>query len=129
MNTVQVAVGVIRRADDVFICLRSEHQHQGGKWEFPGGKIDHGESVVEALKRELQEEIGISVIRCRPLIEITHDYGDKRVALLVREVLDFNGEPHGVEGQQHKWCPIDSLNPADFPTANVAILDALTTSK
>ncbi|NMH59204.1 8-oxo-dGTP diphosphatase MutT [Alteromonas ponticola] len=129
MKTVQVAVGVIRRADEVFICLRPDHQHQGGKWEFPGGKIDAGETVVAALKRELQEEVGIAVKRCKPLIDITHDYGDKRVALLVREVIDFDGEPHGVEGQQHKWCSIHQLNAADFPAANVAILDALTTSE
>ncbi len=125
MKIVQVAVGVIRRAGKVFICLRADHQHQGGKWEFPGGKVDAGESVVDALKRELREEIGIEVISCQPFLDISHDYGDKQVALLVREVTGFTGEPHGVEGQEHKWCTIDSLDEKDFPAANVAILDAL----
>ncbi|MCW8091618.1 8-oxo-dGTP diphosphatase MutT [Alteromonas sp. ASW11-130] len=128
MKIVQVAVGVIRRADEVFICLRPDHQHQGGKWEFPGGKIDAGESVVDALRRELFEEVGITVNNCQPLIDITHDYGDKRVALLVREVTDFSGEPHGVEGQKHKWSQITSLKAEDFPAANVAILDVLKAS-
>ncbi len=54
MKQVHVAVGVVRRDNTFFICKRADHQHQGGKWEFPGGKVEAGESVEEALDRELQ---------------------------------------------------------------------------
>lgn len=125
MSQVNVAVGVIYRDDHIFVCLRPEDKHQGGKWEFPGGKIDAGESVVEALTRELDEEVDIRVQEASHLIDIAHDYGDKQVVLHVYMVTRFTGEPHGKEGQQGKWLAKSALVAADFPAANVAIIEAL----
>ncbi|WP_338518517.1 8-oxo-dGTP diphosphatase MutT [Alteromonas gracilis] len=125
MKVVHVAVGVITRGDNIFITLRQDHLHQGGKWEFPGGKVEEGESVQEALARELLEEVGIDVLASEPVIVITHDYGDKVVKLDVHRVCEFSGEPHGKEGQSSRWVELNALNADDFPEANVPIIDAL----
>lgn len=128
MKEVHVAVGVILRGRQVYVCLRPEDKHQGGKWEFPGGKVDSGETVHQALERELAEETGISVSASSPLTEVVHDYGDKRVRLDVHLVTGFDGEPYGAEGQQGQWWSVDALDPAVFPQANKAIISALHTA-
>ncbi|WP_414828236.1 8-oxo-dGTP diphosphatase MutT [Alteromonas sp. H39] len=125
MAEVHVAVGVILRGHQVYVCLRPDDKHQGGKWEFPGGKVDGDETVEQALQRELDEEVGIRVIQTSPLTVITHDYGDKKVVLDVHTVTTFTGEPFGKEGQEGQWRDINALSPEDFPAANVEIIDAL----
>ncbi|WP_018983224.1 8-oxo-dGTP diphosphatase MutT [Salinimonas chungwhensis] len=125
MQQVDVAVGVIKRGDETFVTLRPADKHQGGKWEFPGGKKEAGESTFAALKRELLEETGITVNASEPLILIEHDYGDKLVRLDVHLVEDFAGEPYGRENQQGKWLGLNDLAQADFPAANAAIIDRL----
>ncbi|CAG0995784.1 partial ADP-ribose pyrophosphatase, partial [Gammaproteobacteria bacterium] len=79
-SVLHVAVGVIRNGSgEVLVARRHERLHQGGLWEFPGGKVEPGETVEDALRRELREELSIGVESARPLIKIAHDYGDKRV--------------------------------------------------
>lgn len=125
MKKVHVAVGVILRDQHTFVCLRGAHQHQGGKWEFPGGKVDTGETVTDALCRELEEEVGIQVNASEPLTVIEHTYPDKHVVLDVHTVRDFAGTPHGREGQQSRWVALAALAPEEFPAANVPIIDVL----
>lgn len=126
MKTVHVAVGVVTDSRGrVLVALRPKDVHQGGLWEFPGGKCESGETIGQALGRELREELGIEVIEDRPLCCIRHDYRDKRVLLEVRRVLEFDGEPVGREGQPLRWADIQSLNPAEFPAANAAIIRRL----
>lgn len=127
VKLINVAVGVVIRQQRFFVCRRLSHQHQGGKWEFPGGKIDEGESVEEALRRELKEEIGIVVKAAAPLMEITFSYPDKSVILHVSIVSDFTGKEHGAEGQESKWVSFAELIQLDFPAANVQIIDKLKT--
>lgn len=126
MQTIEVAVGVIQDADGrVLVSRRHEQAHQGGKWEFPGGKREPCESITDALSRELKEELGISVKDCEPLIRIRHEYPEKTVLLDVRTVTRFEGVPHGREGQPVLWKPAAELDPDDFPPANRAIIQAL----
>lgn len=123
MKTVHVAVGVvIDEASRVLVSLRAAQAHQGGLWEFPGGKCEPGETIEEALRRELDEELGIQVLSDAPLCTIEHDYGDKRVLLEVRRVLSFAGEAQGREGQAVRWSALNSLDPAQFPAANLPII-------
>jgi 8-oxo-dGTP diphosphatase len=122
---VHVAVGVIVREQKFFMTKRLAHVHQGGKWEFPGGKVEQDETVASALLRELKEEIAIDVLACLPLVEISHDYGDKKVLLEVFVVDNFNGEPTAQEGQKEGWFSLAQLHRLDLPAANQAILEKL----
>ena len=125
MKRVHVAVGVLRNeAGEILISYRHPDLHQGGLWEFPGGKVESGETVQQALARELHEELGISIGPCEALIEVVHDYSDKAVLLDVWLIQSFEGEPRGREGQALAWCPPDRLEDYDFPAANDPIAAA-----
>ena len=125
MKRIHVVAAVIRGADGrILIARRAATQHQGGLWEFPGGKVEAGESVDAALARELREELGIEVSRSRALIKVSHDYPDKQVLLDVWEVTGFTGEPHGAEGQPLAWVSPRDLVNYEFPEANAPIVAA-----
>lgn len=126
MSEVRVAVGVVRDGEGrILIALRPPHKHQGDLWEFPGGKIEPGESCEAALARELFEELGITVRRSIPLIGIPFHYPDKKVFLDVREVVSFEGDPHGKEGQPLRWVPTLGLGDYTFPAANTPIVNSV----
>lgn len=122
---VNVAVGVIKKNNAIFICKRANEQHQGGLWEFPGGKVEAGESVFAALKRELSEEVGITIHSSSQLMVIEHDYGDKCVKLDIHVVSNFSGEAHGAEGQPSEWVAINQLSNYEFPAANAEIIEKI----
>ncbi|WP_317930911.1 8-oxo-dGTP diphosphatase MutT [Halioxenophilus sp. WMMB6] len=122
---VHVAVGVVHRDGHILLAKRAEHQHQGGLWEFPGGKVELGEGAEQALTRELNEELAIVPTRTAPLMEVCHDYSDKSVRLTVSLVLEFDGEPFGVEGQPTAWVPVATLTDYEFPEANRPIVERL----
>lgn len=125
MKRVHVAAAVIRGLDGrVLIARRPDDKHQGGLWEFPGGKVEEGEAVHVALARELKEELGIDVEQARPLIRVQHDYSDKHVLLDVWEVSAFSGAPHGAEGQPLAWVTPRDLPDYEFPAANEPIVQA-----
>ncbi|MBU2710238.1 Nudix family hydrolase [Zooshikella harenae] len=125
-KSVHVAVAVIvNTSGEVLIAKRASHQHQGDKWEFPGGKVESGEEVTEALVRECQEELNITVKPSRRLIAITHDYGDKCVMLDVWYVDHLSGQPVGLEGQPIRWVTMDELWSYTFPSANKPIIHAI----
>ncbi len=121
-----VAVGVVKGRDNhVLISQRAKGVHQGGLWEFPGGKVEQGETVQQALKRELKEELGISVLALSPLIKIKHHYPDLKVLLDVWTVTHFLDEPRGCEGQEIKWVGSEQLMNYTFPAANYPIINAV----
>ncbi len=126
MAVVHVVVGVIiNKKNQVLIAKRANHQHQGNKWEFPGGKVENDESPTETLTRELKEELGIEVQSASHLIDIRHEYTDKTVHLEVFEVRDWQGDAEGREGQPLRWVERSALNQYEFPEANTEILSAL----
>lgn len=125
-DVTEVVVGVVCNArGEVFIARRSPHVHQGGMWEFPGGKVRPGEGRWQALQRELSEELGIEPRTGRPLIEIVHAYPEVNVRLDVWLVHAFAGTPSGREGQEVAWVAPARLEVDRFPVANRAIVHAL----
>lgn len=125
MKRVHVAAAVILAEDcRILIAKRPDDKHQGGLWEFPGGKVEEGEDVRVALARELEEELAIQPTAARPLIQVRHDYPDKQVLLDVWEVSAFSGEPHGAEGQPLAWVTQRELLDYEFPAANQPIVAA-----
>lgn len=122
---VHVAVGIIKQDSHILLAKRHGHLHQGGKWEFPGGKVEAGETTSEALKRELKEEVGLMVHTSQPYMEISHDYPDKQVLLDIHLVEDFSGEASGIEGQQIEWVSLQDIGTYQFPDANQPILDKI----
>ena len=122
---IHVAVGLVLDNDRVFVAQRDQNAHQGGLWEFPGGKVDAGETVEAALSRELNEELGIFVDYAEPVMQIKHDYTDRIVLLDVWQIARYRGEPSGCEGQPVKWLAINELLAEQFPAANQAIVDWL----
>jgi 8-oxo-dGTP diphosphatase len=123
---IRVVAAVLRDGcGRVLIAQRPPGKHMAGYWEFPGGKIAPGESSEAALARELAEELGVSLRRCHPLLQLRHDYPDRVVELDVFLVDDYGGEPTGLEAQALKWVAAaqlagEALLPADRP-----IIDAL----
>lgn len=123
---IHVAVGVILNADgQILVARRADTQHLGGLWEFPGGKLEPGETVQQALQRELREELAIEVLGQRPLCRIEHTYPGKAVLLDVWIVDSFDGTPVGMEQQPLRWLDVDQLKPEEFPAANRLIIRRL----
>lgn len=123
-----VAVGVILDPrGNILLTCRAADAHQGGLWEFPGGKVEAGETLEHALARELAEELDINTGRTTPLLEVRHNYGDKFVLLDVHVVWEFTGEARGMEQQPLAWVPVDKLRDYDFPAANEPIVEAVET--
>ncbi|MEN9433129.1 MAG: hypothetical protein RLZZ422_718 [Pseudomonadota bacterium] len=111
----------------VLLAKRPDHKHQGGKWEFPGGKVEPNETPQQALVRELQEELGIRVdIKALQCFQtIVHEYPEKQVHLEFWQVFDFEGVPEGLEGQDVQWFNITALSTLTFPPANQPIVERL----
>lgn len=119
------AAALVDGTGRVLISRRPEGVHQGGLWEFPGGKVEPTETPREALARELTEELGIRLQAARPLIQVHHDYGDRTVWLDVWRVESWSGEPRGQEGQAVRWAEPKSLDARLFPPADAPIIVAL----
>jgi len=123
---IHVAAGaVVDPEGRVLIAQRPPQAHQGGLWEFPGGKLERSETPEQALARELAEELGIKIAACRPLIRVEHDYADRRVLLDVYRVDAYEGMPVGREGQPLAWLEPWAMDPAQFPAADRPIITAL----
>jgi len=126
MKPVHVAVAVIQDEQGrVLLSRRPEHAHQGGLWEFPGGKVEPGEGLSAALKREITEELGLDISAHSPLIRLTHHYPDKSVLLDVHRVTAFTGAPRGLEGQPLAWVGLDEIDAYPLPAADRPIVNAL----
>lgn len=126
MKQVQVAVGVLKQHNQVLIARRQAHQTHAHHWEFPGGKIEAGESAKQALTREFAEEVGVEVEAWQPLIQIPWQYEHLKVNLQVFVSESYFGEVQGCEGQEVRWVELNDLVDYAFPVANQGILTALT---
>lgn len=125
-RSIHVVAAVLRdRQGRVLLAQRGEGRHLAGMWEFPGGKVDPGETPERALARELEEELGIRAGVSRPLIAVEHSYPARRVLLDVRELLDWHGEPWGREGQPLRWVRPEAMSALPMPEADAPVVAVL----
>ncbi len=109
----------------MLLSRRPDHAHQGGLWEFPGGKLEPGEPVEAGLARELEEELGVTPTAMRPLIRVRHRYPDREVLLDVWRVDAWTGEPEGREGQAIEWVAPGDLPKRALPAADLPVAAAV----
>jgi 8-oxo-dGTP diphosphatase len=121
-----VLVGLIGDAQGRWLVnQRRPGTDLAGFWEFPGGKLKKGETPLAALRRELDEELGIHVLAAEPWLRLEHDYPDKKVLLDVWRVLDYRGEVGAREGQALDWVVAARLAALPLLPADLPIVDAL----
>ena len=107
------------------IAKRQKGKHLENYWEFPGGKLESGESRLQALRRELLEEISIVVTEAEPFMQVYHRYPERNVLLDTWIVNAFQGPVEAREQQQLQWINMDQVERFLFPPADIPILDAL----
>ncbi|GKV81894.1 MULTISPECIES: 8-oxo-dGTP diphosphatase MutT [Pectobacterium] len=118
-----VAVGIIRNAEQqYFIARRPDGVHMAGMWEFPGGKVEEGETPEQALIRELHEETGIEASAPQALNDKTFSTPERIITLHFFLVETWQGEPYGREGQESRWVNVDELREEEFPPANAEMI-------
>ncbi|MBN2050038.1 MAG: 8-oxo-dGTP diphosphatase MutT [Spirochaetales bacterium] len=124
-KTLEVTAAVIRRNGLVLIGKRRAADYCGGLWEFPGGKIEPGESPEECLKRELAEELGIECAVGELLIETLHAYPDRaiRISAFLADIL--SGEPAALEHDEIRWVKPEDLPSYAFVPADLPIVDRI----
>ena len=123
---IPVSTGIIVSDDKVLIGMRPKEKNLPGLWEFPGGKIELGESPEQALARELEEELGITSKADKLLMAVTHDYSGAGILLLFYLVKFWQGEPKNLHHQEIKWVKWSELANYDLPEANKKVLPDLT---
>ncbi|MCU0796319.1 MAG: (deoxy)nucleoside triphosphate pyrophosphohydrolase [Akkermansiaceae bacterium] len=128
---IDVVAGLILDAHGrLLACRRPEEKHLGGLWEFPGGKIEAGESPATALVRELHEELGIDVaVLDFPLSPVVHDYGRGPIRLIPLACTIVSGTPAPHEHSEIRWCPPHEIQALDLAAADLPILHEWLTSR
>lgn len=126
MKTLQISVGIIRNSQgEIFITQRAADAHMANKLEFPGGKIEEGESSEQVLVRELQEEVGITAKAYSLFDKLEYQFPDRHITLWFWLVNSWEGEPWGKEGQPGRWMAQSALVAEDFPPANEPVITKL----
>lgn len=126
MKTINISIAIVKNSDEQFlIALRPSKSHQGGKWEFPGGKVEGSESFEQAMTREVFEEVGLTVSEYQLFETLFFDYGDKQLNMQFYLVTKFTGQAFSKEGQPVKWVTKGELTDYDFPDANKGVIAKL----
>ena len=121
-----VAVGIaVDPSGHLLVGQRPVGKAYAGQWEFPGGKLEPGETDYQALVREFREELGLEVLLARPLFSCLHNYPDRKVELRLWQVTDFHGEARGLEGQELRWVNPTDLRSLDFLDGNRSLLERI----
>ncbi|MBV8045014.1 8-oxo-dGTP diphosphatase MutT [Pluralibacter sp.] len=126
MKILNISTGIIRNAQgEIFITQRAADAHMANKWEFPGGKIEEGESAEQAMVRELHEEVGIVAHNAVLFDKLEYQFPDRHITLWFWLVEEWQGEPWGKEGQPGRWVAQGELLAAAFPPANEPVIAKL----
>ncbi len=126
LSVIHVVAGALFNSEGrVLIAQRPAGKHMAGGWEFPGGKLNAGEDRLAGLKRELLEELGITILEAAPVICYEHSYSDRRVRLDLWSVTRFEGLPQSLEGQALRWVKIEQLESAGLLDADRPMIPAL----
>jgi 8-oxo-dGTP diphosphatase len=127
-NRLKVAAGILIDGQGrVLLAERLRDHPFAGLWEFPGGKIDDGESAEAALRRELFEELAVEIVDCERFLTVEHDYPDRCVEIEFFRVTEWHNEPRPLLGQRLRWLPAGALIADELLPANVAVIEALKT--
>ena len=122
----QIGVAVIwNQSGQILIDRRKIGGAMGGMWEFPGGKIEPGETIAECIVREIQEELAIEIIVGEHLITIEHTYLAFQITLIAHHCQHISGIPQPIESDEICWVDVCDLDSYNFPAANVAIINAI----
>ena len=121
----RIVLGLIKDSSKILISRRKPNTSFAGFWELPGGKCNIDECDFSALKRELHEELGITLLQAKKINDFNHSYGDVNLNLSVWMVNKFSGNMHGAEGQDIIWCEISDIANYRFPPANEKIFKYL----
>lgn len=126
MKKNDISIAIVKNPQNLFlICLRPEGVHQGGKWEFPGGKVEKNETAAQAMCRELLEEVGLTATGYQLLQAKKFVYVDRLLSLHFYLITQFSGEAFGKEGQEFKWVSKAQLQAYPFPEANQSVIDKI----
>ena len=125
MRRYEVAAGILWNGAEVLITRRYDHDHQGGRWEFPGGKRHAGETIEECLRRELREEIGLDVTVGSLWRALTHLYPDRSVSLYFHFCSDASGDPRALDVAAWRWVAPEELAGLHFVEGDGPILPDL----
>ncbi|VVC76332.1 CTP pyrophosphohydrolase [Aquicella siphonis] len=125
MKTIHAVAGILMRNSRLLVAERPKGKPYSGFWEFPGGKIEQNESGESALKRELQEELGIEVMAASHLFDHTYSYPDKIVHLEIWLVAEFSGEPKSLENQAIQWLTREEILSLPLLEGNWPVMDKL----
>jgi mutator protein MutT len=126
---IDVVAAIIRRQDRILITKRLGNVHLAGMWEFPGGKVEAGESLPAALEREIREELGIEIQVAGEFITIEHDYPSKAVCLHFFNCSIVSGEPQRFGVADYQWVEPQHLSDFEFPPADVELIRKLQSSE
>ena len=124
-NTVKVAAGLVFKNDELLISKRPESVHLGGLWEFPGGKLEIGETYEDCVIREIYEELGIEVKVDYIFEEVLHQYGEITVFIKFFICNLQRGEPKKIQCSDFVWVKRNDLGIYDFPSADIKIINRL----
>ena len=116
---------IIRHDDLILITKRPDNVHLAGLWEFPGGKVESGESLEAALHREIREELGVEITVDREFFSVAHEYPDKSVHLHFFDCTILRGEPQPLEVADLRWVKAAELDDFEFPPADVELIRKL----
>ena len=124
-KAIEVVAALIRDKDRFLACQRPVHKARGLLWEFVGGKVESGETGPEALLRECQEELGVTLNVEEAVMDVTHDYPDLTVHLTLYSAMIEKGEPQKLEHNDIRWITAQEIDTIEFCPADQVFLDAV----